>query len=461
MGPLVLVLLLASPCAAQDWVDITEKVIIAATAKREAPLTFDQAQARKHSMFDTSCGEDVDVEQATGFAAAFPDMGKDWNQSWVPDCWAYAGCLGIEYARMSRDGAPAPAEQRCDPVLTGAAVKLGLEGKLYDTIAKDGSRSSFMSSDSFANFPARLKVSTFGRHPGLEEMCRRNGCYCARATDHDLAPYDMLASYEKAKLIVENNLRKTWIRKNRVMLGEKLFAEANAPGDSLFDDQGATTRRIADELTAAGLPGIIRSSLDDATVSQLWALQRYGAAFDNKLYARTILAQSCMPVPLPAIKVVSAPAAIGDDQRAKIMTEPMSAAPAMRGLFNWINGKLGAHKPVMIGFCSSLLDYKDEKNPQNGDYVGTPEPPKPPPPAKPFGPGLANSAVPGGGKGCGNHNVAIIGRKMIGGVCHYGIRNSWGDWHGPNPEVKTGAPGTQWIPAYLLMQNTFDAGTFE
>jgi len=459
MGPLSLVvLLLAAPAAAQqDPFGIGETLT---RVRKNSQMTVAEAQARKRSMFNTSCGEDVDVEQATGFSAAFPDIGKDWNQSWAPDCWAYTGCVGIEYARMSRDGAPAPLEQRCDPVLTGAAVKLGLEGKLFDTYDKDGNRSSFMSSDSFANFPARLKASAFGRHAGLEEMCRRNGCYCARASDHDLAPYDMLAAFEKAKVIVEKNLRKTWIRKNRLLAGEKLYAEANAPGDMLFDDPGATTRRIADELTAAELPSIIRSSLDDATLKQLWGLQRYGGPFDNKLYARTILEQSCNPVPFPSVKVVGAPVAISDEQRVKLMTQPLSAAPAMRELFNWVNGKLGENKPVMIGFCSALLEFKDEKNPQNGDYIGTPKP-EPVVPPKPFGPGLANSAGPGGAKGCGNHNVAIIGRKMIGGVCHYGIRNSWGDWRGPNPEVKYGAPGTQWIPAYLLMQNTFDAGTYE
>lgn len=443
LAALAAVLTLAGPAAAQQWPAKFKK---AAPAARE-PRNPAEAQAAKREMFDAACGDDVDLEQSLGMLKRFPELAKDWNQDTTLDCWAYTGCMGIEYYRRNHGG-EATAQTRCDPMMTAVAVKLGTPGALVDKFDEKGvHQTQFVASDSFGSFPEKLKKSKFGSHKGVEELCKPNGCYCARAMDQDIPGPRMLDYYYKAQEIVLRHFKEAYARRS------------DPARFSPFNDQDQPKKlalRVAADLDSAGLPGIIRSSLDDATLARLAELQQLRlVALDNRTFAETILKQSCLPVPFPAVTLSRAKEVMDDKDRTALATDPLAGRKKMGSLFDYINGKLKANTPVMIGFCSSLFDYKNEKDPTQGDYVGVDPPAGTAPAAK------ANAASTAGGGGCGNHNVVVIGRKKIGGRCYLGIRNSWGSFTPANPELRSGAPGTVWIPAYLLLQNTFDAGAYE
>jgi hypothetical protein len=433
-----LVLWLALPAAAQ-------KIKFKKSPAPAVPAAPANPEEAKRSMFDAACGPDIDLEAQYGMRDRIPDLASQWNQEWVNDCWAYTGCMGVEYyqAAHKQEG---NQYNRCDPAMTAVAVKLGQDGTLFDKYDSSGNRTTqFVAADSFESFPERLKKSRFPVQKGVEELCRERGCYCARPTDTEVSGPQMLAAYYKAQEIVMKHFKRALLQ--------------NAGNGGYGADEYGIARRLALELDTAGLPDIIRSALDDDTLRRLTRQALRPAApgarpFDNRAFSEVILKQSCNPVPFPASRVETAPVSMDDKAREDTRRDPLSHRKTLGQLFAYTKIKLEAGRPVMIGFCSALFAYQDPLDRTRGDYVGT-EVYGPPSPK------TTNSSSAGGGNGCDSHGVIIIGRKKINGRCYLGIRNSWGKFDAKNPEIWTGSPGTLWIPAYLLLQNTFSAGTYE
>lgn len=422
-------LLAASLLSAQDILGTIKDAAKAVGLGQGSAPTAEQS---KRMLFDASCAAEVDLEGENQTGAHIAHQ----NQEDFGNCWAYAGCYAIDAHRRSRPGVSQEDVLPCDPMLTSVAVKLASKQPLWDNV-KDGARQgTFVDSDNSSLVPANLKTSTFGR---LDGFCGKEGCFCVRATDHDVSGPQLVRAFYTAKGVTEGHLK-------------------NALTDARYANPAQAALLIAKDLDKAGLPGIIRSALDDVKLAGMVRETQKGGVLDNRAYARAILEQSCLPQAVPALKVAYGPEGVSDDDRARMFHSPLFARKKMTGLFDWINGRLASSRPVLLNFCSSLLDYKDPADPTAGDYLGVP----PVPIVSPHPTPTPKTSSSGGGE-CGAHAVVITGRKLIDGKCHYQIRNSWGSGKRANPELRyNGAPGSSvWVPAYLLLQNTFQAAAFE
>lgn len=439
-------LVAASLLSAQDILGTIKEAAKAVGLGADSTPTPEQ---RKRMMFDASCAAEVDLESEGQAGAHIAHQ----DQEDFGNCWAYAGCYAIDAHRRSRPGVSQADVPPCDPMLTSVAVKLASKQPLWDNV-KDGARQgTFVDSDNSSLVPANLKTSTFGR---LDGFCGKEGCFCVRATDHDVSGPQLVRAFYRAKDITEAHMKKVVERRARKL--NIHIAGAAPAADARYDDPEQTALLIAKDLDAAKLPGIIRSALDDVKLAQMAREARKGGVLDNRAYARAILEQSCLPQAVPSLKVAYGPEGVSDDDRARMFHSPLFAREKMTGLFDWINGRLASSKPVLLNFCSSLLDYKDPADPAAGDYLGVP----PVPIVSPHPTPAPRTSSPGGGE-CGAHAVVITGRKLIDGKCHYQIRNSWGSGKRANPELRYGVnPGASvWVPAYLLLQNTFQVAAFE